>query len=70
MKILKLKIDYEKIHNNVGLFLEDESDVLNFIKNTMDYLYTHNKNYNQQQWIKLQDLKEIVDNIEVTYGDF
>lgn len=69
MKILKLKIDYEKIHNNVGLFLEDESDVLNFIKNTMDYLYTHNKNYNQQQWIKLQDLKEIVDNIEVTYGD-
>lgn len=61
---MDLKINYEEINKNIRKF-EDNYDLLYFIKDILDYLYTHNKNYNQSQWIKIQDLKEIFDNISI-----
>ena len=61
---MDLKINYEEINKNIRKF-EDEYDLLYFIKENLEYLSTHNKNYNQSQWIMIQDLKEIFNNVSI-----
>lgn len=61
---MDLKINYEEINKNIRKF-EDEYDLLYFIKDNLEYLSTHNKNYNQSQWIMIQDLKEIFNNVSI-----
>ena len=61
---MKVKVDYANIEKSIRAFTDDE-DLLNFIKDEIDSLYRHNKNYNQWQWITIQNLKDIFDNIEL-----
>lgn len=59
-----MKINYNTIAENTGIMFENSNDLLLFIKNEIDYLFTHNKNYTSEQYNKIIDLKEIIDNIE------
>lgn len=59
-----MKINYLNIENLLKKFNNDK-ELLDFIKESIYYLYTHNKNYNGTQWIKIQDLKDIFDNIDM-----
>ena len=42
-----------------------ENDVIRFIKERMEWLATHNKNYNSRQWVYIQDIKDVLDAIDV-----
>ena len=59
-----MKINFENINNYVRKF-EDEKDLLDFVKEKLDFLNRNNKNYNASQYVVIQDLKEIFDNIEI-----
>lgn len=41
------------------------NDAIRFIKERMEYLVAHNKNYNSWQWVYIQDIKDVLDAIEV-----
>lgn len=62
---MKTIINYEKIKNDLGITFENEKDILDFIKRNIEDLYYHNKNYNNNQWVKIQDLKDLLDNIDM-----
>ena len=66
-----MKIDFEKIKRYTGIDYTSEyateyrdESLLDYIKNSIDYLSTHNKNYNNTQYNKIMELKEIFDCIE------
>ena len=59
-----LYINMYDINKNIRHF-ESREELLEFIKDKIDFLYRNNKNYNQTQWIVIQDLKEIFDNINI-----
>lgn len=59
-----LNVNYEELKKYVRNF-KDDNDLYNFIKDSIDYLYTHNKNLNETQWVKIQDLKSIIDSITI-----
>lgn len=59
-----MKINYEEIRKNVFNFKSDK-ELLEIIKRLIEELYYDNKNYKQKQWINIQDLKDIFDNIEI-----
>lgn len=59
-----MKINYENINKYVRKF-KDNKELLEFVKDKIDFLYRNNKNYTQTQYIVIQDLKEIIDNIEI-----
>lgn len=61
---MDLYINMYNINKNVKHF-ESREELLEFIKDKVDFLYRNNKNYNQTQWIVIQDLKEILDNINI-----
>lgn len=61
---MDLKVDYELLEKNIRKF-SDSYDLLYFIKDSLEFLSTHNKNYTQTQYIKIQDLKEIFDYIKI-----
>ena len=62
---MNFKIDYKSIFDNTGINFDDIYDVLYFLQNNIDYLFTHNKNYTTEQYKKIIDLKEIIDNISI-----
>lgn len=59
-----MKVNFEYINKYVRNF-KSLHDLFDFMKDKIDFLYTHNKNYNQSQWVIIQDLKDIIDNIEI-----
>ena len=61
---MKINIDFEKIKKDVKNY-SNEKVLLFDIKDMIYHLYTHNKNYNNLQWVIIQDLKDIFDNIEI-----
>lgn len=61
---MELKVDYNTLKVIVRTF-SDQYDLLEFIKAKIDYLYTHNNNYNNGQWVAIQDLKDIFDYISI-----
>lgn len=60
-----MKINYKKILENTGLDFENKEDLYFYIKNTIDFLESHNKNYTKEQYHRIIDLKEILENIEM-----
>lgn len=60
---MKIKINYDEINITTGAGLTRPAAVLHYMKSLVDYLYTHNKNYNKTQYYKIEELKTIIDNI-------
>ena len=64
-----MKIDFEKIKKRTQLDFKannkyKEQDLLSYIKSVLYYLWTHNKNYTNEQYYKIDELKEKFDCIE------
>lgn len=64
-----MKIDFEKIKKWTDIdFTQDtlkETCLFNYIKDSLEYLKTHNKNYNQKQYWAIMELADIFDCIEI-----
>ena len=59
-----MKIDFEKLEKETGIKNTNETDLILYIKNIIDYLATHNKNYNNAQYFKISLLQDIFKSIE------
>lgn len=58
-----MKIDYKKL-NETGRGLLSPAAVLHYVRDKIEYLYTHNKNLTRTQWEAVIDLNEILDSID------
>lgn len=58
-----MKIDNERL-SNIGLNFETGQDATFYLKSLLEWLESHNKNYNQEQYYKIIDCLEIVKSIE------
>lgn len=71
--VIDLKADFEKIKEATGIDFEAEnlsafgkfSSIYYYILNDLEFLATHNKNYNKDQYNRIIDLYEIIKNMEV-----
>lgn len=60
-----LKIDNNKLLKNTGLSFETMEDLFYYVSSNIEWLESHNKNYNKEQYRRISDLKDICDCIEV-----
>lgn len=60
-----MKINYNVINEITGAGLMRPAAVLHYMRSLLDWLYTHNKNYTKEQYYKIEELKIILDNLEV-----
>jgi hypothetical protein len=61
---MKIKIDKESIFNSIGIEFENDYDYLLYLLKLIDYLYFHNKNYTNKQYYKIEEIREILENME------
>lgn len=65
MEKIKLAINHEKLEER-GLLFDDWSDIYLYTKSLIEWLESHNKNYNKAQYHRILTLKEIFESID--YG--
>lgn len=58
-----MKVNFNKINESTRLGLMTKAEVLHYVRSVIEYLYTHNKNYTKEQYFRIEDLKNIMDNI-------
>lgn len=61
---MDLEVNYDLLEKYVRKF-KDDYDLFYWIKNTIDKLYHNNRNYNQSQWVMIQDLQEVFTNMKI-----
>lgn len=59
------RINKLDILESIGIEFKDDKDYLIYMQNLIDYLYFHNKNYTNEQYYKIEELREILNNMEV-----
>lgn len=59
-----MKINFDKLEQETGIKDTNENDLILYIKNIVEYLATHNKNYNNTQYHKIILLNDIFKSIE------
>ena len=59
-----MKININEINKRTRLGLLNKKEVLHYVSGAIDYLYTHNKNYTNEQYYRIEDLKNIIDCIK------
>ena len=59
-----MKININEINKRTRLGLLNKNEVLHYVSGAIDYLYTHNKNYTNEQYYRIEDLKNIIDCIK------
>lgn len=65
MAEIKVAINHDKLAER-GLKFDTWGDMYLYVSSLVDYLESHNKNYNKEQWRRIQTLKEIMESID--YG--
>lgn len=60
-----IKINFEKINKTTSLGLLRESAVISYLQNKIEFLATHNKNYNKKQYETILEMQEIINNITI-----
>lgn len=66
---MKIKFNKENISKSIGIECGNDINYLVYMQRLIDDLYTHNKNYNNKQYFMINDLKEILNNIEILKED-
>ena len=59
-----MKINFDEINKNTGLGIFRTSTLLNYIKSNLEFLEAHNKNYTNNQYHIIEELKTIFKSIE------
>lgn len=62
---MEIRFNKEKILKSIGIECTNNIDYLNYTRQLVYDLYSHNKNYTNKQYYEIEELKEILDNIEV-----
>lgn len=62
---MEIKFNKEEILKSTGIECSCDTDYIVYMQQLIDDLYRHNKSYNNKQYYMINDLKEILDNIEV-----
>lgn len=62
---MEIKFNKENILKSIGIECSYDKYYIAYMQQLVDDLYRHNKNYNNKQYYMINDLKEIIDNIEV-----
>lgn len=57
---MELNVNYEELKRWVKDF-EDQYDLYYYMKDIVDYLFSHNRNYYNEQFYKITELKNIID---------
>ena len=60
-----LKINNEKLSKETGFSFETMEDLFIYVSNSIEWLESHNKNYNKEQYYRISDLKDICNCIEI-----
>ena len=59
-----LKMNNEKL-SECGFAFATMDDLFFYVSRSVEWLESHNKNYNREQYSRISDLKDILDCIEV-----
>ena len=62
---MKIKINKSEILKNIGIELPNEEDYLLYIWNLLDWFEYHSKNLTKEQYFKINEIKEILNNIKI-----
>jgi hypothetical protein len=62
---MEIKINKQKILKNAGFELTDPRDYIRYMRQLVENLESHNKNYTKKQYFEITQLKEILENIEI-----
>lgn len=62
---MEIRFNKENILKSIGIECSCDMYYLMYMQKLVDELYRHNKNYNNKQYYAINDLKEILDNIEI-----
>lgn len=60
-----LKLNNEKLLEESGISFETMEDCFLYVSSLIDYLESHNKNYNKEQYHRILTLKNICRAIEI-----
>ncbi len=61
--------DLNKLKDDTGLDFKDNNEVINYLKDLLYYLNTHNKNYTQKQEFYIYDINNIINHLKEMKGD-
>ena len=62
---MKIRFNKENILKSIGIECSCDTNYLAYMQQLIDELYRHNKNYTNKQYYMINELKEILDNIEI-----
>lgn len=62
---MEIRFNKEKIIKLIGIDMNNNIDYLSYARQLVYDLYSHNKNYTKRQYYEIEELKEILDNVEV-----
>ena len=62
---MKVKVNKKDILESIGIEFKNEYDYLLYLLKLIDYLYFNNKNYTNKQYYRIEEIREILQNIEV-----
>lgn len=57
-------INFSLLKEKSGIDLQNEIELLYYVKSLLDYLESHNKNYTKEQYSKILTLYDILTSIE------
>ena len=64
---MKVKVNKKDILQSIGVEFRNEYDYLLYLLQLIDYLYFKNKNYTNKQYYRIEEIREILQNIEVVW---
>lgn len=62
---MEIRFNKEEIIKSIGIDMSNNADYLNYARQLVYDLYSHNKNYTKRQYYEIEELKEILDNMEI-----
>lgn len=62
---MKVEVNKKDILKSIGVEFRNEYDYLLYLLQLIDYLYFNNKNYTKKQYYRIEEIREILQNIEV-----
>lgn len=62
---MKVKVNKKEILKSIGVEFKNDYDYLLYLLQLIDYLYFNNKNYTNKQYYRIEEIRGILQNIEV-----
>lgn len=60
-----IKVNEKKLLKDAGMEVKNIKTLILYMQDEINFLYTHNKNYNNEQYTKIQILQDIIKCFEI-----